>query len=92
MIEASLTLLKMALRLSVVFVSATLFLTLYLMTFSSLMLATQATIIADLFALLQIWLPFNLSTITLWLLGLATAYISYLLAQKAVEFIRDITD
>lgn len=91
MIEGSLTLLRMALRLTVVFVSITLFLTVYLMTFSSIKIALQATIIADLFALLQIWLPFNLSTITLWLIGLATAYLGYLLSQKAVEFMRDVT-
>ena len=91
MVEGAISLFKLVLRLAIVIISFTLFTGLYLSTFASVMIVLQQSIINDLFALLQIWLPFNLSTVTLWIFGIVTMFIAYRMSIKAIEFMKDVT-
>lgn len=90
MVEGLMTALKIAIRLAFGVIAVMFFTTLYFTTFSTIQIALQQSIISDLFALFQIWLPFNLSTITLWMFGIVTVIIGYRMAIKAIDFIKDI--
>lgn len=45
-----------------------------------LIVGFSTTVLADIFALVQIWLPFNLNILLLWLTLAASAWIAYKLA------------
>ena len=43
--------------------------------------------LGDLFALVQMWLPFNLSTITVWFTTITIAYLTYRLSLVGLSFL-----
>lgn len=45
------------------------------------------TVLADIFALVQMWLPFNLGVILAWLGIASTAYLGYRFALVALAFV-----
>ena len=47
---------------------------------NSLIVGYNLSVLADIFALIQIWLPFNLNIVLLWLTVSASAFIVYKLA------------
>lgn len=55
-------------------------LTIFSLIASYLIAGYSSSVLADIFALVQIWLPFNINIILLWISVSATAYFSYRIA------------
>lgn len=45
-----------------------------------LIIGFNTSVLADIFALIQIWLPFNLNILLIWVAVASTAYLTYRLA------------
>lgn len=54
---------------------------------SFILVGLNYSVLADLFALVQMWLPFNLAVILGWLTVASVAYIAYRLSVVALAFI-----
>lgn len=54
---------------------------------STLAVGVNHGVLADIFAMIQMWLPFNLNVVLLWLLTAATLYIGYRLTVVAIHFL-----
>lgn len=54
---------------------------------SALMIGLNFGIINDLVALVQMWLPFNLGVIILWIVSVSVAYITYRLSLIAIAYL-----
>lgn len=59
------------------------FITMLNLILSSLAITFQVTVLHDLFAILQIWLPFNLSALLAWFVTASMAYFAYKMARVA---------
>lgn len=70
--------LQLGFWMSVVFT----FFPLMVIIISAVMVTMSGTVIADLFSIVQLWLPFNLDVILVWLLALVVAFSLYWLASK----------
>lgn len=52
-----------------------------------LVIGFNTSVLADIFALIQIWLPFNLNILLVWLGVIATAYFAYRLSLMAYNMV-----
>ena len=55
---------------------------------SGLVIVLSASVISDIFAIIQIWLPFNLVPVMLWLFTIASLYLTYKVARFAFDYVR----
>lgn len=90
MSDAFVSIFKWSIRLT--FISASLFIFLNMLSLAILLLNTSidTTALADVFALVQIWLPFNLGSFITWVLAGIGLTLSYKLWRRAYAFINDI--
>lgn len=58
------------------------FLPLLTIIVSSILISINGTVLADLYYMIQMYLPFNFNVILLWALALATAFGLWWIAQK----------
>lgn len=52
-----------------------------------IIMGMNMSVIGDVFAVIQIWCPFNISLLIVWMVALSTAYIGYRLALMAYNLI-----
>lgn len=83
--------LKMALRASSVLAVVIAFAVFLGFILSAITVGLNANIIGDLMALVQMWLPFNLASTIVWLLSVATLYLTYRLVLFINELINNFT-
>lgn len=62
-------------------------LTLITIVSSALMIALNFGVINDVIGLIQMWLPFNLGVVILWILTASFAFLTYRLSVLAVSYI-----
>lgn len=53
----------------------------------ALYIGINKSVLMDVVVLIQMWLPFNLGTIIVWLFAIATAYFGYIMAVKTLNII-----
>ena len=87
MVDGLVTILKWVLSLA--FVMALVLATLVLLgiVISYMVIGFSTTILGEIFALIQIWLPFNLNLLLIWLTIAGTAYIAYRLSLMSYSLI-----
>lgn len=88
--QSIIMILKVAFRTSFVVGAIVAFLAVFGLGVSTLAVALNAGILADLIALVQIWLPFNLVPILMWLITVALAYLYYRLLLMALFFVQNV--
>lgn len=54
---------------------------------SYLVVAYNTSVLNDLFGLIQIWLPFNLNVLLIWIVLSSSAYIAYRIAHMMYEIV-----
>jgi len=64
------------------------FIALVLFILSTLTVALNVTVIADIIAVVQMWLPFNIAPILLWLFTISSLYLTYKLARFVFDYSR----
>lgn len=52
-----------------------------------LYIGINTSALMDVVALIQMWLPFNLGTIIVWLMSIASAYFAYIMCVKTLNII-----
>lgn len=57
------------------------------MIISALAIGLNHNALADIFAIIQMWLPFNLNVVLLWLITASTLYIGYRLTVVALHYL-----
>jgi len=57
---------------------------------SGVVISLSNTIVIDLFYITQLWLPFNLNVIFVWILTLVVAYFAYRVAMWAFIFVGEL--
>ena len=77
-------LLKWTIRLSIVIAAIIVFIALMSFGISFQSAILNQNILSDLLALIQVWLPFDLNVVLLWMTTVITLYILYMLARAAV--------
>lgn len=84
MTEGVISVLRWAIRIA--FVTAAVFAFIVILNFavSFTYVSLNGNIISDIFAMMQMWLPFNLNTILLWLTTAVTAYFTYKMTIAAI--------
>lgn len=82
--------LKVAVRLMFGFTAVVAFVAVVSTIISQLYIAVSTSVISDLIALVQIWLPFNLVPVLTWVLAVSLLYVNYRLALYALGFVRGI--
>lgn len=88
--QSIIMILKFAFRTSFVVGAVVAFLAVFGLGVSTLAVALNAGILADLIALAQIWLPFNLVPILVWLVTVGLAYLYYRLLLMALFFVQHV--
>lgn len=88
--QSIIMILKVAFRTSFVVGAVVAFLAVFGLGVSTLAVALNAGILADLISLVQIWLPFNLVPILVWLVTVALAYLYYRLLLMALFFVQHV--
>lgn len=78
---------KWIFRLGFIVAGVVAFVVLLNLGLSFFFVALNATVLADLFALLQMWLPFNLNALLGWVVAASAAYIVYRLAVIAIAYL-----
>lgn len=91
MSETVLSLIKMAVRFTIVLTGIFAFILVITLATSYLTISTNAGVLSDLFAIVQIWLPFNLSALITWIITASTAFIAYRLTIYSINYISAIT-
>lgn len=59
--------------------------------FGLVFVALNGNVLSDLFALVQLWLPFNLNSILSWLIVAVVFYVVYRLSVIAVNYVSRLT-
>ena len=54
---------------------------------SYMVIGFNTSVLGEIFAVIQIWLPFNLNILLIWLAVTATAYIAYRLAMMSYNLL-----
>lgn len=78
--ELIVNIIKWTIRIALVITIITAVLVLMTYIITLLNITTSNTVISDIHAIIQIWLPFNLSVVLTWAVTAGTAYITYRLA------------
>jgi len=55
--------------------------------FELLLVTLNGNVLTDIFAMIQVWLPFDLNVILLWFTTAVVFYVGYLLTVQAFKFI-----
>lgn len=82
--------LRWALRIGILTTSIFAFIVVLNLASSLLFVTLNQNALSDIFALIQIWLPFNLTVILSWFTTATLAYIVYRLSRVAFNFIDDL--
>lgn len=77
---------KMAFRAGVIIAGLTAFIALLGFALSFIAVSLNASVVGDLMALIQMWLPFNLGPLMAWLVTASVLYVSYRLTVVAVNY------
>lgn len=91
MTETVLDLIKIGVRFTIVLTGIFAFIVIVTLATSYVTIATNGGVISDLFAIIQIWLPFNLSALITWVITATTAFIAYRLTIYTINYISAIT-
>lgn len=86
-VRVALQILKWAIRLTFVAGGAFALAAILIYASSLILVSLNAGVLADLFAIIQIWLPFNLNVMLTWLMIATTLLILYKLAVMAITWI-----
>lgn len=90
--EIALFVLKFMSRFVFILAGITAFIIMLNMAVSLAFVSFSAGAFSDVFAMVSMWLPFNLSVLLAWLMSAATAYIGYRLALTALIWVNRITN
>lgn len=83
--------LKWAFRLGVIVAGVTAFVMLLGFALSFVAVSLNASVVGDLLALIQMWLPFNLGPLMAWLVTASVLYVAYRLSVVAVNYMSRFT-
>lgn len=87
MATAALVLLKWTISLAFVIAAIFAFIVLLNLGLSMTLVTLNQNVLSDIFALVQMYLPFNLSVLLLWVVSASVAFISYKLAVMSIAWI-----
>jgi len=85
--ETAVAIVKWVVRFSIIITLVFAFIVLFNFIYSLIGVTVNQSVIGDLMALVQTWLPFDLDVIFAWLLTATTLYIGYRLVIFAVSFL-----
>jgi len=85
--EVAVSVVKWLVRLSIIVSLILAFIVFYNFIYSLIGVTLNDSVIADLLALFQMWLPFNLSIVFSWLLTASVLYLSYRVILFSAGFI-----
>jgi uncharacterized paraquat-inducible protein A len=73
----------------VAFISISVFAFIAVMTLllSAIFIAINYSVLGDIHSLIQMWLPFNLGVIVLWIFTASASYLTYRLSLVAISYI-----
>jgi len=84
------TVLKWSVKLVVVLVAIFAFIVILNFALSMIFTSVNGNVLGDIFALVQMFLPFNLNVILFWITAGASAFILFKISLLAIVFINDI--
>lgn len=87
--EVATLVLKIIARSVVIFAIVFAIIVLLNITFSAFVVGLNLPVLSDIFGLVQLYLPFNLNVVLLWLTTASVAYIGYRLAVLAFSLVDD---
>lgn len=85
--EVVLTVLKWLLKASFFIAIALSFIGMTGLIVQYMVVTFNATVLAEVFGMIQLWLPFNLNVILIWMGLSVTAYILYLVATRLMDIL-----
>lgn len=85
--EILIAVLKWSIRIAFVLSGIFAFIIILNLSISLIFVTLNQSVLGDLFAIIQLWLPFNLNVLLAWLLAASTAYISYKLAVMSISWV-----
>lgn len=77
---------KWTFRFGFVMAGITAFIILLNIAFSMVFAALNFGVVGDILHMIQLWLPFNLNVLIVWILTTSVAYVSYRLAVIAIAY------
>lgn len=80
-------LLKWTMRITFVIAGIFAFIVVLNLAVSMIFVTLNQNVLSDLLAMVQIWLPFNLNVVFVWLIAASTAFIAYKLSVMAISWI-----
>lgn len=83
-------LLVWGIRLGVVATSIFAFIVVLNLAFQLLFVTLNQNVLSDLFAMIQMWLPFNLNVVLSWFVTALIAYSFYRLSKVAYQYLDDL--
>lgn len=86
-VDMAMSFLKMGIRLLIVGASVFAFLAFMGIVISYIAIGINLTVLTDVFSMVQMWLPFDLNVILLWITTSCTAYILYRLSRIAIDYV-----
>lgn len=85
--EIAVAVLKWLIRMSIVIAGIFSFVAVLNIATSMILVNLNQNVLTDIFAVIQIWLPFNLNVLLLWLIASSTAFILYRLSLASIIWI-----
>jgi len=85
--EVAVTIAKWALKISFFAATAIALIIIIGLITTYLVIGFNVSVLSDIFALVQIWLPFNLNVLLLWIAVSATSYLTYRVSLMAYNLI-----
>lgn len=85
--EVAITIFKITARITFISALVFAFTTFIVIAINALAIGVNATILNEIYGIVQIWLPFNLSAVLIWVITASSAYLLYKLAFKAIRFL-----
>lgn len=89
--ELASTLMKLIFRLGIILAGITAFVFILNFLYSALRVALDGNILSDMYGIINIWMPFNLSSLLAWLMTGASLYMAYRLTVIAVNYMSRFT-
>jgi len=92
MSDAAVSLFKITIKGSFVFGVIMAFIVVFNVFINGLLVGLNAGVLTDIFAIVSIWMPFNLGMVITWLLTVSLLFLTYRAMMVAFDFVARVLD
>lgn len=90
MADAAVTLLKITVRTTFLIGAIMMFIIILNIFINAMLVSLNGNILSDIFAMVSMWMPFNLGTVLVWLLSVGLMFLGFRLLMVAFNFLNKV--